>query len=80
MSGEGRAAADMTELDAVHREALGLWWEREATLPRFVRRAPEALDLATGAWDAVLVQAEREIALCPAPPTPPPLPGPRCTS
>ncbi len=44
--------------EAIGVEALRLWRERQADLPRFVQRmAPDDLDYASGAWGRVLVEA-----------------------
>jgi hypothetical protein len=49
----------MTECERI---ALRLWWEREATFPSRVRRAPDAWDAITGAWQRIVAQAERVMA------------------
>ena len=46
----------------VYEEALRLWREREETFPAFVRRIkPDKLDVISGAWAAIVDQAEANV-------------------
>ena len=54
-----KAAQTMTRLERVARM---LWEAREARFPERVRRAPDAMDRATGAWAYCERDAEAAIA------------------
>lgn len=44
------------------RLALEMWRERERTFPAFVRHDPDALDVASGAWPAMVAEAQAALA------------------
>jgi hypothetical protein len=45
------------------RLALKLWRERETRFPAFTRRwSPDSIDMASGAWAAMVQEAERQLA------------------
>lgn len=46
----------------LQRTALRLWWDRETCFPARIRRAPDSIDLSTGAWGHIVSQAKRLMA------------------